>query len=109
MADEIHPDDAALIAEAVSAGRVVVCPAGMPRAELGLGLPPAQITGAEVRRARAQRAAARALADSRAPSVIRRRKAVAELLALGQGPAEIARVLGESRKIVAADIREMRR
>ena len=47
--------------------------------------------------------------EALANATLRRRKAVAELLALGQGPAEIARVLGESRKIVAADIREMRR
>ena len=107
VADEIHPDDAALIAEAVSAGRVVVCPAGAACAGIYDTPTVRERITAEVRAAKARNA--RLANEAKRPGIMRRRRAVAEMVALGRTTDEIARVLNVSAATVLKDISEMRR
>ena len=109
VADEIHPDDAALIAEAVSAGRVVVCPAGAACAGIYDTPTVRERVAADIRLARARAAAARRANEAKRPEIVRRRRAVAELVGLGRTAEEIARFLRVSAATVLKDISEMRR
>ena len=107
MPDPLTPADAAIVAAYLAERGPTVCPAGAACA--GIYDTPTvrdRIT-AEVRAANARNA--RLANEAKRPGIMRRRRAVAELVALGRTTDEIARVLNVSASTVLTDMADLRR
>ena len=106
MPDPLHPSERALIDAAVAEGRVTTCAPGAACAGLYDERSYRQRHKDAMRAGKANRGA-QARRESAEPAVMRRRKAVAELVALGQRAPEIAHFLGASVKTIRNDMREI--
>ena len=108
MPDAIRPRDRALIDAELAAGRVTVCPAGGARGGI-YDLPTRREIIRRDTAAAISRRAGLKYAESLAPAIERRRKAVIEMSGLGKRAPEIARFLGVPVKTIHADMRAIRR
>lgn len=107
MPDPLTPADAAIVAAYLAERGPTVCPAGAACAGIYDTPTVRERITAEVRAAKARNA--RLANEARRPEIMRRRRAVAELVGLGRTAEEIARFLRVSAATVLKDISEMRR
>ena len=109
MPDPLTPADAAIVAAYLAERGPTVCPAGAACAGIYDTPTVRDRVAADIRLARARAAAARRANEAKRPEIVRRRRAVAELVGLGRTAEEIARFLRVSASTVLNDISEMRR
>lgn len=108
MPDPLTPADAAIVAAYLTERGPTVCPAGAACAGIYDTPTVRERVAADIRLARA-RAAARRANEAKRPEIVRRRRAVAELVALGRTTDEIARFLRVSASTVLTDMADLRR